>query len=360
VTRAFARGRGRLLLGVLLPSTLLAACDGILGIPSDITEGDPDASGDAQLADVTIRADAADGEALDGTVADGSPPMDASGDSAPADSGPADADAGCDPLSQFGTAVAITELNPGVPQGSIRLNDDETVAFFTRAPNNQSTYDLYTATRANGVFGTPVPIPGAVNTADNEYSPNLSADMLSLIFERQISSVSHLYYASRATPTAAFSAGVYLQGISMSSSYTAQPFARGDLSTVTYVQATNQNTIEIDLATSPDGPAGTFASSTLLPSAATFTLGKGAPALSADGQWLYYSDDAPQGEPANLDMYVVSIHGGTPTPLRSLNTLQTESVGWISADSCRLYFDQDYAGDTTGMHGFYVASRTKP
>ncbi len=370
--------RGLLLAAILVPAGLAAACDGILGIPSDVElgtdaaaeggthgpldggHGGSDATVDgASLTDATSGQDGALG-GDDGSSGDGAGPDGGGGGDGSTDAGP---DTSCDPLAAFAPGVPIAELNDsGLDQGSVRLSADERMIAFTR---NQGTaaspeFDLYSALRPDGgVFGAPVPISGT-NTVAQEYSPNLSDNLLSIVFERQVANGdSMLFYATRTSATGAFSEAQLLGGIA-ASSYTAQPFARGDLTTVTYVQADNEMEIEVynGVAAGAGGVTGSYASSVLLPATVTGP-GKNAPVLSADGKYVYYSDEAGDGG-TDLDMYVVAVDDTShPHALTALNTVHDERCGWISLDSCRLYYDSD-AVHPGGARWLYVASRPHP
>ena len=125
---------------------------------------------------------------------------------------------------------------------------------------------------------------------------------------------------------------------------------------MTYVQADNDMEIEVyEGVTTAGAVTGPYASSVLLP-ATTTGPGKNAPVLSADGQYVYYSDEAADGG-TDLDMYVVAVGDPShPHALTSLNTIHDERSGWISLDSCRLYYDSD-AVHPGGPRWLYVASR---
>ena len=359
--RLALRPRGAALLVVVaVPSLLLVACDGILGIPGEVErESAVDAASDAHdVGDATLDGpdldDASDGDAGDTSTPPGS-------ETGPGEGG---VDGGCDALAPFTTIAQITELDQldagaaALDQGSVRLTTDERTIAFTRVNAVTSSYDLYMATRSDaGTFGAPTVIGGLAGSTQ-EYSPNLSDDLLGILFEQQeqATGYSYLYEASRGSASDSFNAPVLLGGIS-DSTYTAQPFARGDLLTVVFVQANAQKAIEVDEATSTE-LGGTYASSKLLgASAATNTYGKNAPVLSADQQWIYYSDDSAGDAAVNLDIYVAPAGGGAAVPLTSLNSAHDERGGWISPDACRFYFDSD-RDNPGGPRNLYVATRS--
>lgn len=247
----------------------------------------------------------------------------------------------------------------------VRITDADFAPELIAFTRNQGTpaspeFDLYSALRGDGgVFGAPTPISGT-NTVAQEYSPNLSDNLLSIVFERQVANGdSMLFYATRTSASGAFAEAQLLGGIA-ASTYTAQPFARGDLTTVTYVQADNEMEIEVykGVATGAAGVTGSYASSVLLPATVTGP-GKNAPTLSADGKYVYYSDEAGDGG-TDLDMFVVAVDDPShPHALTTLDTESDERCGWISLDSCRLYYDSD-AVHPGGARWLYVASRPHP
>src|SRR5436190_23509271 len=84
-------------------------------------------------------------------------------------------------MSPFSTPVPLTSLNTANQDLSPHLSPDELTIYFERYPGDVGGYDLYVATRPNKTadFTNPGLIPG-VNTTAHEDWPTVTGDKLSL------------------------------------------------------------------------------------------------------------------------------------------------------------------------------------
>lgn len=83
-----------------------------------------------------------------------------------------------DPFGEPDTAVFAAVDVPGRNEADPTLTDDERVVIFARNdPDAEGASNLYYALRddPDGAFGPPLPIPGPINTDNNEGSPHITA-----------------------------------------------------------------------------------------------------------------------------------------------------------------------------------------
>src|SRR5688572_9556243 len=101
---------------------------------------------------------------------------------ADASTGPTDDSSGADvafPMGAWTNITQVTELVVGAVNDDPTLTADQLEVYFNSAGN------IYTSTRAsmNDAWGAPQPL-SAVNTAESENTPEVSADGLELFFSR--------------------------------------------------------------------------------------------------------------------------------------------------------------------------------
>lgn len=95
--------------------------------------------------------------------------------------------------SAFGPPKAVPIQTWPYSQGQPWLNHDATLLYLARDVDGQGNFDLYVATRADRTkaFSDPLPLLGAVNTAESESGPWVSADGQRLYFSRSVGGVQH-------------------------------------------------------------------------------------------------------------------------------------------------------------------------
>jgi Tol biopolymer transport system component len=304
--------------------------------------------------------DARESSPVDGGDASEASPGDAAGDAAVDAAVDAPAPS-CDTAKPFGTPTVLASVSTAEDEGSPRLSDDElTLAFdgVRAADGGSPSYDLFIATRPSigAPFGAPARLT-SLDTSDHEFSPSLTADGLNIVFERQLTStgVSTIMMATRPTLASAFGAPSALSNIN-SGNYTANPFVRGNASTVYYASVDNKPSIDLFVAVLI--PATGYVTSKILDAPANES--QGTPVVSHDGLALYFGWKAN----ANFDIWVAtrastSATFGAPVPVTELNTLaSSETPGWISPDGCRIYLASSRPGGPGGQD-IYVAERPK-
>jgi Tol biopolymer transport system component len=324
-------------------------------------------AGDSASDAGTLAADAAagPGDARDSAPVDaGDASSDAAGDAlidAPVDAAGDAPVPSCDTAKAFGAPTVLASVSTAEEEGSPRLSDDELTITFDgvrAADGGGGSYDLFLATRPSiaAPFGAPARIT-SLDTSDDEFSPSLTADGLGIVFERQIvaTAVSTIMMATRPTLGAAFGAPAALSNIN-SGNYTANPFVRGNASTVYYASVDNKPSVDLFVAVLI--PATGYVATKILDAPANET--QGTPAVSQNGLALYFGWKAN----AAFDIWVAtrastSATFGAPVPVTELNTAAwNDTPGWISPDGCRIYLASDRPGGPGGQD-IYVAERPK-
>lgn len=270
----------------------------------------PDAStSDAELADTGLP----DG----GPVrADAAPPLP---DAGTFDSGPCS-------WSAFSAPTPLSELNSRNVDWTPSISADGLTLFFSSdRPSGVGTFYLWMASRASTAtpFGTPVFVPGDVDSSGAEDNPSISSDGLELYFDRRDG---HLYAATRASPADPFGAPVALPGLQGSA-----PSISYDGLSLYYDQSN-----EVAVAVRPDR-ASPFVFQRVL---SELTASGGLfPSISADGLELYLevagSSDTTvfvARRPRAGDPF------GAPAPVFSPADIPASGDPSISSDGRTLYF----------------------
>jgi hypothetical protein len=208
----------------------------------------------------------------------------------------------------FGQPVNLgPTINSTGTQRSPCLSADGLELYFARWESG-THYDLYVARRAtvDSEWGVPVNLGPPINTGDQDHSPAISADGLTLYFIRSFHPTARLYMTKRATTNDNWGAPVLVGG------------------------AVNTDHV-------------------------------GPPCVSADDLELYFAAIRPGGY-GNSDLWVtrratVSDEWGTPTNLGpAINSSANEVWPAISPDGLLLFFSSDRLGGFGG-YDIYVTKR---
>ncbi len=255
-----------------------------------------------------------------GDVADGSRPVD-----------------GQRSCGEWGAPAALTTVNGVDRDWGPSISSDGLTLYFSssRSGGGEDTDDLWIAHRGSPdlEFQAPVPAGAGINTGEYESSPAISADDLTLYFDREPSQEGlRLHVAVRGAPTGEFSAAQPL-GIAGQTPSGVSPSADG-LSL--YYGTNNETEAELAVATRTS-PGGAFVFARQLDELNGPAL-DGWPSISADGLELYFESDR-SGEPRLYVARRASVSAPFGAPARVLGAgFVEESDPAISADGRTLYF----------------------
>lgn len=197
--------------------------------------------------------------------------------------------------NDFTNDAKATDLSSAQADSKVTITNDGLTAFFDTARTGGAggATDLWRATRSStsNPFGAPDQMYlGAVNTADDQWDPHVSANGLRLYLSPRSGTVQHIVMASRISATDSFGAPVALP--------------------------------ELDSAAA-----------------------EGDPTLTFDERVIVFSSDRSGG----VDMYYAvrdepTLPFGAPILVPTLN-IGVENGPHVSNDGCRLYFTSDRDGD---------------
>ena len=337
----------------LFPLLLAAGgCAGILGIPSDVERSAEDAGLDTGT-DGPTQPDTSTLDVIDGG----------------ADVIATDADAGptlpgCDLLKEFDPPVLIEgDVNTAEQEGSPRLSDDELTLYFSaiRAAVDGPTSNIYVATRpAYGMpFGNVTKVPGEVNTTDNdEYAPNITPDGKTIFFERQSLAPPYdndFWTASRSAVGQPFTGAAPLAGFN-TGAYEGKLFVPESANEVYFARQLGAQA-DIFFAKIVNG---VYVSNKIEEIASPQNDYQAV--VSRDGLVMYFSSARPvNGAGNDLNIYrstraTKTDPWGAPLPVTPLNMPgKIDEPSWLSRDGCRLYMYSDRAGAGPGSQDLYVA-----
>jgi Tol biopolymer transport system component len=279
--------------------------------------------------------------------------------SVPFDSAKPDASSICDPTGMFDAPVPLPGVNTASTEGVSRLTADELELYFSV---NQVGMDanIYSAQRStiSQAFGAPIALT-RVNTAANDYDPDVSNDGLMLLFEsnRVSGEGVHLYVSTRTSRVGEFSAPSEVANVNSATvtDNDGQPFVTADGQELWFVstRAGGLGGNDIYRAVWNGSSFVNVAAITALSSNVDDYL----PTLSADKLTIYLSSTRPGGQ-GSFDIWTAhrsTISDGFPAPtlVPELNSSAAEYVGWLSPDNCRIYFTSDRAG----TYDIYIATR---
>lgn len=175
--------------------------------------------------------------------------------------------------------------------------------------NGEPFLDIYTATLDGSSMGSPESLPGDVNTKYHEGTMAISKDGKRMYFDRND------YFEGDLDKST--------EGVNQINMYTAEKVA-GNWENIESVPFNDDN------------------------------YSTGHPALSPDGNTLYFSSDKPGGK-GGSDIYQVSVGAdgsfGTPQAVSSINTSGTEVFPFVASDGT-LYFSSDGHLGLGGLDAF--------
>lgn len=280
------------------------------------------------------------------------------GDAAAEQSPPA-----CDISAPFGPPTLVSGgVNSPDDDFSPRLSSDELTIYFARRPLDDVTAptDLYVATRSapTSVFDAAVPL--GLSTASNDGDPMIATDSMTLFFSSdRPNGVGEfdLYWASRSNAGVPFTSATLVPTVNSLGSEL-QPFLTSDGELWFAYRRAGFNSA-VHLRRAPRAGLG-FAAPVAVTELDSLTDDMW-PVLTGDKLTIYFSslrtDSGAQGK---ADVWVAqrSSASGTFGPasdVSDVNSPATDLVGWISPDACRLYLASNRG--TSAGYEIYVATR---
>jgi Tol biopolymer transport system component len=268
-------------------------------------------------------------------------------------------DSVCDPTGTFDAPMHLTEFDTVDAPGPPRLTVDERELYFTDhigAPDA----NLYRAQRSavGQPFATPIVLT-PVNSAASDDNPTVSSDGLTLFFEstRLSGQGGKLFVSNRASRVGEFGDASKVANVNSTAviDNDFQPFVTADGQELWFVsnRAGGLGATDIYRAAWSGSSFANVAAITALSSNADDFL----PTLSRDKLTIYISSSR-QGGQGGLDIWTAhrsTISDGFSIPklVPELNSGAADLVGWLSPDSCRLYF----SSDVSGTFRIYIATR---
>lgn len=324
-------------------------CGEILGIPSEVeparsaSEGGlPEGGGD-----VTQPLDGSTSDVATDSGSDAEPPPIL-----------------CDITKDFAAPVPLTSLNTAEDDGAARLSEDELTVYVNAVRSADGpSYDIFYAERPDltDSFGPLKRFPSvdnSIDTANDEYAPNVSDNGLVLIFERKnlATSNSDIYTATRTSKQAPFGPVSSVANLN-TADYEANVFIRGDTRELWHVR--KDPTIDIFLATLTPGTGYVITK----PANINSPDADNSPVITKNGLALYFQSARPiAAGRTDTNVWVATRSSpmapfNAPVVVANVNSTDNEYPGFISADGCRLYISSRRPG--LGGEDMYVAIRPK-
>jgi Tol biopolymer transport system component len=263
----------------------------------------------------------------------------------------------CNPIASFGRPIALDSLNTDAEEADPHLSPDELTIYFSSDRPGSAGFDIFQATRGSIAmpFGNVAPVT-TVNTAGVDRQPNVTADGLSMFAFNQATGTSfeHITIATRPSTGVAFGAAQVLPTVNGPTNDSDPYILPGG--NALYLASDRAGNYGLYRSARI---GGAFAAPTIVGGVDLDTAEmEGAPVVSPDELTLYFASTG-RGGVGSFDIYEATRASiadgfGAAIPLTSLNTVEFEAPGWISADGCNLYLTR-FAG--AARHQLFVATR---
>lgn len=269
----------------------------------------------------------------------------------------------------FGTPVNLgSTINSAGYDSTPSLSDDGlTMYFFSERSGGEGGWDIWTATRAtvSSPWGTPSNPGTPLNTSDNQSSPSISSDGLSLFFSQGIGN-EDIWVSTRATTSDPWGTPSNLGAVVNSTALDADPEISSDGLTLIFGSERSGGIGGRDLwmatrSTSLD-PWGTPVN--LGPTVNSSGLDEGA-SLSSDGLKLFFMSNR-DNLSAPFDLWMTTRESlfdswGAPAKLPSpINSSFADTAPEISADGSTLFFASTRPGGSGSLDLYMVAIVPEP
>jgi hypothetical protein len=274
---------------------------------------------------------------------------------APSLDGPVDATPACDGAKPFSAPVALSEFNAPAHRSTPRLSADELTIYFTSAGNGTAA-DLSIATRASktALFDAETVLPQSSISTDND--PSVSANHLSLWFHSARNGSPDIFLATRMSTAVPFGAAAPLGAVNLPTSQEAHAYVRAGGDELWFVsdRPGGPGGFDIFVSVRAGSVFGAPQRNAELSSAAQDFQ----PQPSEDGLTVVFASDRPGGL-GKTDLWIArrattSALFGPPVPISELNSVNSESSGWLSADGCRIWFGSGRATNDTHQQLFFA------
>jgi hypothetical protein len=330
---------GRALPALIFLTAPLIACGRL--------EYDPvgDAATDSGASDGGASDGASDGGATDGASDGGA------ADGASDDAGPdAGGDAGACTWGPLSAPMLVPGVNTVGTEWSSSISADGLTIYFEREGAVRDDWDVYVATRsiASGAFAAAMRVPGVATDAAAEQSPSLSADGLSIYFSRPHPTEPRaaIWVSTRTGTDQDFGDAVLVPGLDTSGVNRIAPSISGETRLVHCV--VDGSVTHLEIATRPDRTAAFVVERAL--DEVNLTTQTCYPALSQDGLELFFEGGTPYG-------IAVARRASTADPFSAPETVDTLGGGAgdpdLSPDGRTLYFTSNRAGSVGGYDLWY-------
>jgi hypothetical protein len=263
----------------------------------------------------------------------------------------------CDVTKPFGTPIALPgNVNSGNHERWGVMSGDELTVYFSDIAADR---ELYYATRAStsGAFGMAMKVPG-VNTTANEEHPAITADGLIFIADHSFGNTADLGIATRSTAAQDFPALGSLAVVNQTNTHELDGWLSRDGRTLLFGSDRIGADYRVFMATrnATTDPFGT-------PSEVAVTNTAGATdsggVLSEDKlEIFWYSnrvDGTGGGDIWHATRATASGTFGPAAEVTELNTTASDLTGWLSQDRCRFLL----ASDRLGTYDLFLATRPK-
>ena len=259
----------------------------------------------------------------------------------------------CLPGHPFDTPVPIPGFSTTNVETSPHLTADELMIVFARLEGERG---FYVATRSSGAQPFSAPVRLAIDADGSNADPMVTPDGLALFFSSNpagASGGSDIWVARRASNTEPFAAPVLFAAAS-STGDDYHPFAvpGGGFWLASARKGAGRSDIYFAAELADGGVA----------EAVTSNLSAGVdghPVPSADGLRLYFSSRRPPSQLTEIWVGARSVDSGAfegPVQVAELQSSGNDVPGWLSPDSCRMYFSSD-RGRPPGQFRLYVTAR---
>lgn len=260
----------------------------------------------------------------------------------------------CDPAKPFGAPVLVENVNTSNDEFSFSVTRDETIGFVGRVvqpPASSATILVTQRGASTGTFGAPAgTLTAAINSATgDEHAGSPVADGLILYFHRQTGSTIGIFAATRGDAQSAFSAGTPITVDGSQLLNAIAPAISADGQTLYWLDFVDFGKV---FAATRGGTPTIFTGRRPVSSIAISS----APVLTADELTMFYA----QGNGVDILVSTRALKSapfGTGVPVPNVNSPMDDQPVALSHDGCVLYISSARSG---GLGGRDVWQATRP